>query len=263
MQERTFRQACTLRLKEIAAFLHREFGNELAGEPFSSGAFTHVGIPGKGFEQDLVLPFRYLESNELEDYFERTGQALEAHFSEHYYCRQRVSHTVDFMEGGKQIRFEVVPAMATRPGSFKPFQDVWLWNSTTRIAAQTNLNRQSEGFSQMDERQKQIIRLLIGWKSHKHVRVPTYLLGLIVQSAFPDQEGLLREQLFDRLLGVLEYIQHDFPRRSFRDWANTSNDLKTSISVEEQQQFLREVSDLYQRLCTDDLWVIDYFRRWE
>ncbi|MCB9234209.1 MAG: hypothetical protein H6581_21310 [Bacteroidia bacterium] len=257
--QKTYQEACNRRRNEVITFLQKEYGKELAGSPFASGSLAKGTAISLGYDLDVVVPFHHQALGGLEKIFDQVGKSLQRQFQGLSYRRQRVSHRIVFTHKSKPIRIEVVPAMDCVPNGFQATQDLQLWNSAISRPIKTNLQRQVECLRQMDDRKKQIIRLLKGWKIHKNVKVPSYLLELIVYEAFLDDEILLQEKLFDRLLGVLEYIKKEFPRRGFKDWGNKSNDLKVSMTEKEQGEFHSQVVNLLNKLTANEMRVTELF----
>lgn len=239
--------------QEIQLLINSEFGALLSEYPSLNGSIV------KGtdiYSSDIDIHVRFnKKSGRIEDMI----NIVETFFRERFEDKQlskirRQNHSIGlfFETNGKEERIDIVPMREIDNGR----GDTYIYSTKSNGIRKTNAQKQI-GALELTNKQKQIIKLLKGWKIDNGLRLPSILIEYIVKKAF-SQKAVPRG-LDKTLLFVVEFIANNITSMRIVDPANSNNVISDSLSYDEKagiQSFCRE---MLADVSKDARNILDYF----
>lgn len=239
--------------QKIQKKLHREFKEYLSEYPSINGSFIK-GTAIQNSDIDIQVKFNKKVGN-IQDVRNKVEDFLTDSFYDHKLLNIRSqNHSVGlvFDIKGEKKRIDIVPMREIENGK----GDTYLYSSKNNSIKKTNAKIQI-GKLKFTEKQKQIIKLLKGWKLDNGLQFPSILIEHIVKKAFIGNS--VPRRIDKGLLFIIEYIANNITYLRIVDPANSNNIISDSLSynykVEIQDFCFKMLSDIEH----DQRNIVDYF----
>jgi predicted nucleotidyltransferase len=157
-----------------------------------------------------------------------------------------------FNINGEEKRIDIVPLREIENGK----GDTYLYSTKNSSIKKTNAKIQISKL-RFTEKQKQIIKLLKGWKIDNGLQLPSILIEYIVKRAFA--EFTMPKRIDKALLFVIEYIANNITYIRVIDPSNTNNIISDSLSCNEKVELQDFCFKMLDEIKKDERNIIDYF----
>lgn len=202
--------------QRVLQILHREFGDQLADNPFQSGSLAKGTPINVKFDLDMVVPFKRGAFDSPEAMYKAIGKLLQRNEYKPRY--QKVSFGVPV---GKSF-LDVVPGLEINPNNYLASGgDLLLWDSRNSEVIKTNINRQLAHLKSAGTDVLKLIRFMKIWKHHHSVNFKSFMLELLVINAYKNRKCATFEA---QLVWTFQHISQHL-HLSLTDPGNRSNNV--------------------------------------
>lgn len=149
-------------------------------------------------------------------------------------------------------RIDIVPMREIENGQ----GDTYIYSQKNDSIKKTNAYKQFTHLT-LTDKQKQIIRLLKGWKSNNDLRLPSTIIEHIIQRMFKDES--VPRGLDKALLFSIEYLGNNIKSIRIVDPANTNNIISDSITENEKSTIQNFCNMMLNEIGYDERNILDFF----
>lgn len=239
--------------ERIQKKLHNAFKENLSEYPSINGSLVK-GTAIQNSDIDIHLKF-----NRNTDSIENIRNNVEDYLNENFYDRNLIkvrsqNHSIGlvFDLKGEEKRIDIVPMREIENGK----GDTYLFSTNSNSIKKTNAQKQISNLKFTDK-QKQIVKLLKGWKNNNNLHLPSILIEHIVKRVFA--ENILPRRIEKALFFVIEFIANNITRIRIVDHANTNNIISDSLSNREKEDLQNFCFKMLDDINKDKRNILDYF----
>lgn len=258
------------RRDEISQAIRGKYGTQ-SYDPFQSGSFAKHTATNIKFDMDIVVPFKKLAFDTLQEMFDSVYDFLSEVYSGTGATirKQKVSIGISFpLEQGedKPVEVDVVPGRELNIGGYPKSRDLNLcfnedhWGFKKGSCQKTNIQKQIEYIKGKDN-EREVIRLLKIWKKQNNKDYKSFVIELAVIRALDGYNG--SNDLWQRLRFVLEYLSKHIADSSFHlyDPGNSGNDVIGTMDPDKRDLLKFDVENMLRDIDDNpDLYLPRYFK---
>ena len=240
--------------EKILKQLHYEFKEYLSEYPSIRGSIIK-GTSIHNSDIDIQLKF-----NNGSGSIESLRNSVENFLNEKFVDRNLIgvrsqNHSIGliFRLEGEEKRIDIVPMREIENGK----GDTFLYSTKSNSIKKTNTEIQLSSLK-FTEKQKQIIKLLKGWKLDNELKLSSILIEHIVKRVF--KEYSIPRRIDNALFFVIDYIGNNITRIRIIDPANTNNIISDCLSYDEKVKIQNFCFNMLIEIEKDDRNIIDYFQ---
>ncbi len=233
--------------------LYKKFREYLSEYPTINGSIIK-GTSIHNSDIDIQLKFNK-DSGKIDDMINIVENFLKSSFYDNKLQNvRRQNHSIGliFNISGEEKRIDIVPMREIENGK----GDTYLYSTESNSIKKTNSKIQNSKLK-FTEKQKQIIKLLKGWKIDNGLQLPSILIEHIVKRAFA--EHIVPRGIDNALLFVIDYLANKITYIRIVDPANTNNIISNSITYKEKEDLQDFCFRMLDEIKNDKRNIIDYF----
>ena len=239
--------------QKIQKKLHNEFKEHLSEYPSINGSLVK-GTSIQNSDIDIQLKF-----NKDADCIENIRNNVEDYLNERFYDRNLLkvrsqNHSIGlvFDLKGEEKRIDVVPLREIENGK----GDTYLYSTRHNSIKKTNAQKQISKLK-FTEKQKQIIKLLKGWKIDNDLFFPSVFIEHIVKRTFFSNS--VPRGIDKALLFTIEFIANNITHIRIIDPANTNNIISECMTNTEKNDLQSFCFKMLDDIDKDERNILDYF----
>ncbi|MBK8722299.1 MAG: hypothetical protein IPL95_08530 [Saprospiraceae bacterium] len=239
--------------EKIQKKLYDEFNESLTEYPSINGSIIK-GTAIQNSDIDIQLKF-----NKDADSIENIRNNVEYYLKDSFYDRNLIkvrsqNHSVGlvFDLKGEEKRIDIVPMREIENGK----GDTYLYSTKNYSIKKTNTQKQISKLK-FTEKQKQIIKLLKGWKIANDLNLPSVFIEHLVLRAFVNNS--VPHGLDNALLFIIEYIANNITRIKIVDPGNTNNIISECLTIDEKEKLQNFCFSMLDEIVIDKKNIVDYF----
>lgn len=242
------------KIKNIQYKINNEFGEYLSEYPSVNGSLKK-GTAIHSSDVDIQVKF-----NRDTESIKNIRSEVESYLNKEFYDRNLIevrsqNHSVGLIYDikGTKKRIDIVPMREVENGK----GDAYIYSTKNNSIKKTNAKKQL-GKLKLTEKQKQIIRLLKGWKIDNNLKFPSIFIEHVVNRAF--KENYIPRTIDKALLFVIEYISNNITHIKIIDPANTNNIISETLSYSDKVYLRDFCYEMINDVNKDKRNIIDYFK---
>lgn len=240
--------------QEIQANLDKEFGLYLSEYPLIQGSHEKgTAISDSDIDIHIKLNKNFGTIGEVRGY-------IEDYFKHEYKDAQLIrvrsqewSIGLFFSINGEEKRIDIVPMREVENGK----GDTFIYSKKQDSIKKTNANRQRAVLT-FTAKQKNIIKLLKGWKKENGLKISSTYIELLVKRAF--NEIAIPRGIDKTLLVIIEYIANNITTLRIVDPANTNNVISENLTRIEKIEIQDFCIKMLDDIRKDNRNILDYFK---
>lgn len=246
----------------IKVALEQKYAAEMYS-PLNSGSYAKKTAINTNFDLDLAAPFKKGNFKTLREmYDEVEAYMLELKRSSGYaitsVSRQRRSINLLLNVNGQTLDMDIVPARELNDGSYLDDYKLNLYDSKDKSYIQTNIRAHNELMIGR-EKERQVIKLLKSWKSAHKADMKSFLVELMVLSAFDRDSTMADKKLYERLHGSLAFMADNITTIKLVDPANSGNLVSGTLTASEKELFKGKFGRMLDDIESSQDKLVEYF----
>jgi hypothetical protein len=247
---------------KIKVALEQYYGNRMYN-PLNSGSYAKKTAINTKFDLDLAVPFKREQFRTLKEMFEDVENWVRTQKENNQFgitqvLRQRRSINLLFEVGGHQLDMDIVPGRELSDGQYQDDFNLNLFDSKVESSIQTNIKKHTE--LMVDHNlEREVIKLLKVWKTTHKQDMKSFLVELMILSAFDKDSTLADKKLYERLKGSLEFMADNITTIQLVDPANFNNVVSDTLTTSEKQEFKGRFGRMLEDIERSEDKLIEYF----
>lgn len=239
--------------QKIQKILYYKFKKYLSEYPSINGSLVK-GTAIQNSDIDIQLKFnknansiQNIRSN-VEDYL------IESFYDKNLIRVRSQNHSIGlvFEIKGEEKRIDIVPMREIENGK----GDAYLYSTKNNSIKKTNSYKQNS-ILKFTEKQKNIIKLLKGWKIDNNLKFPSIFIEHLIKKIFLN--NYVPRGLDNALLFTIEFIANNITQIRIIDPANTNNIISECMSNSEKKNLQYFCFKMLDEIDKDKRNIIDYF----
>lgn len=232
-------------------------------DPLNSGSYAKKTAINTNFDLDLAVPFKRGEFRTLRDMFEDVEGWVEDQKSSNRFgitqvSRQRRSINLIFHVNGHELDMDIVPGRELNSDQYQEDYNLNLYDSKDDTSIQTNIKTHTELMLNRNL-EREVIKLMKVWKTAHKQDMKSFLVELMILSAFDKDSSLADKKLYERLKGSLEYMADNITTIRLVDPANSANVVSDTLTMTEKQEFKGRFGRILEEIERSEDNLIEYF----
>ncbi len=242
--------------------MEQHYGSRMYS-PLNSGSYAKKTAINTNFDLDLAVPFKRSEFRTLKEMFEDVQSWVETQKSSNRFgikevSRQRRSINLIFKVDGHELDMDIVPGRELSDGRYQEDYNLNLYDTKATASIQTNIKTHTELMVNRNL-EREVIKLLKVWKTAKKQDMKSFLVELMVLSAFDKDSTMAGMKLYERLKGSLEFMTDNIATIRLEDPANPSNIVTDTLNAVEKQEFKGRFGRMLEDIERSEEKLIEYF----